>query len=342
MFYSGRKDGAWLMHPSRRVLNQQADRVEAVLASMSLPSRIQGGEVKGGWVRYHFAPLSEVQVGKIRQAAGQVAEAMGVYQVRVAEAPCGLALDIPMDAETPIALLPLLEELPNLPPLVAVMGLSSEGTPLMLNLDQPGTWHFFVTGPAGSGKSELLRTVMLSLALHSRQGHVQFLGIDLSGRELTVLEGLPHALTEVAHSPQFGLELLSWLDAEIQRRRRFHIESPHIALFMDGVDGFGRTMRPLRAHLRRICGLGQHVGVHLLLASPRPVEGWLDDLWCREGTAIARAPEMHDAQRQPPGLFEVDLDQRKGLLHAAWLPALELQQVVARINERRSQFAVAV
>jgi len=62
------------MHPSRRLLGQQADKVEAVLASLSLPSHIQGGEVKRGWIR--------VDSGKIGTCASGLAWTLLLYHLK--------------------------------------------------------------------------------------------------------------------------------------------------------------------------------------------------------------------------------------------------------------------
>ncbi|MGH3797077.1 MAG: type VII secretion protein EccCa [Pseudonocardiaceae bacterium] len=53
--------------------------------------------------------------------------------------------------------------------------------------------HAVVTGGPQSGKSSLLRTVLMSLALTHTPQEVQFFGIDFGGGTLTSLDGLPHS-----------------------------------------------------------------------------------------------------------------------------------------------------
>jgi DNA segregation ATPase FtsK/SpoIIIE, S-DNA-T family len=52
--------------------------------------------------------------------------------------------------------------------------------------------HAVVTGGPQSGKSTLLRTMLLSLALTHTPAEVQFFGIDCGGGTLAALDGLPH------------------------------------------------------------------------------------------------------------------------------------------------------
>lgn len=53
--------------------------------------------------------------------------------------------------------------------------------------------HAVVTGGPQSGKSSLLRSVLMSLALTHTPEEVQFFGIDFGGGTLAALDGLPHS-----------------------------------------------------------------------------------------------------------------------------------------------------
>ena len=63
--------------------------------------------------------------------------------------------------------------------------------PLLLDLTASGG-HLAVLGAPQTGKSNLLRTLIVSAALSHRPGEVSFYCLDLGGGALRVVEGLPH------------------------------------------------------------------------------------------------------------------------------------------------------
>ena len=127
----------------------------------------------------------------------------------------------------------------------------------------------------------------------------------------------------------------------MERRGRYQIRTPHIALFIDGLDGFGSAMRPLRARLRRILSASQESGIHLLLAQRPPLDGWLQGFQQEGATMTAKAMHAQDAQPTLPGLFEISHDHESTKVRAAWSPVLDLQRMVARIRAQGNEVAYA-
>lgn len=263
----------------RPYLDRQADSIERVLSSLDLPARVQGGQVGSHWVRYHLTPVSGTRADKVIQVAEEVAEAIGISGLRIAERSQGLTIDVPLQQGTELRLLPLLHALPGLSSSTAVVGMSIEGRPLLFNLTKPSTWHLLVYAPKGYGKSELIRTLMMSLALTSRRSQLSMLGIDIGGRELAVLESLPHALTDLATEPRFAEELLTWLSEEAGRRLASGVVSPHLVLLIDDLGWLtDKREEHALAALKHIGQVGVDVGVHFLAATQAPVPVSLRDL----------------------------------------------------------------
>lgn len=263
----------------RPYLDRQADSIERVLSSLDLPARVQGGQVGNHWIRYHLTPVSGTRADKVVQVAEEVAEAIGISGLRIAERSQGLTIDVPLQQGTELRLLPLLHALPGLSASTAVVGMSIEGRPLLFNLSKPFTWNLLVYAPKGYGKSELLRTLMISLALTSRRSQLSMLGIDIGGRELAVLESLPHVLTDLATEPRFAEELLTWLSEEAGRRLAVGVASPHLVLL---IDDLGWLTDKREAHalaaLKHIGKVGVDVGIHFIAATQSPLPRTLRDL----------------------------------------------------------------
>jgi DNA segregation ATPase FtsK/SpoIIIE-like protein len=317
-------------HLHQAYLNQQADRIERALSSMALPAKVQGGRVGERWVRYHLTPVSGTQSHQVTQAADAIADAIGVMEVRVAKEPRGLSVEVPVQQGVELRLLPLLHALPNLAPLTAVVGMMTTGSPLLFNLNRRSTWNLLVTGAGGSGKSELIRSLMISLALTSRRSQVNFLGIDMGGRELAVLEALPHALTDLATEPGFARELILWLGLEIERRLATGIEQPHLVLVIDDLDWLEREQdAEALSALIRIGRQGIAAGVHYLAACRSPLSSTLSELRGARGLVEAGPLEADTSQGElVVGRFQFVAGRDVSEADVAWLSVRDLDSAV--------------
>lgn len=304
-------------------LNRQADEIEQVLSSLALPVKIQGGQLGEDWVRYQLAPMPHVSETSIRQVAKGVAEAMGVYEVGVTESEGGVALEFPLQLKEGIRLLPLLRRYRHIAALHAILGIVGEQDLFTINFRDPASWHFLAIGPAGSGKSEMLRTLILSLAAFSRQSQLKFFGIDLGGRDLMVMEALPHGHAEVAVDYAYAAEILHWLEDEIERREAYQIKYPDIVLVVDDAERLLDQSEDFGASLQIILQHGDNAGIHLFMASERriPVHG--------DGVLTAMAGD----QKSMPGEFRFELDGVHKDIKVAWLPVHELRDAVYLVRE---------
>jgi DNA segregation ATPase FtsK/SpoIIIE-like protein len=322
--------------PIRRgIYNHQADRIEKALSSLALPTRVQGGEIGRGRVRYHLAPLPEVPTQQVEEIVSRVAEAMGVYKVHMNELEEGWVLDLPLQEDFSLRLLPFIEGFNNLLPLTTVLGIAANDKPLIFNLRREETWHLFVYGPEGTGKSELLRTYVLSLALRNRPSQVQFLGMDLGGKELIVMDALPHALSEVAVDANYADEMIQWLANEVEKRKEKRMISPDVILVIDELERVMEHSGTLLKKLPFILKEGSRTGVHLAVTSRRIRPGTFLPRWRRPGMVIARAvkgPAQSKTGTSEIGRFEFQISGERIIAQVAWLPAHDLQQAVTMVR----------
>jgi S-DNA-T family DNA segregation ATPase FtsK/SpoIIIE len=261
---------------TRDYLNFQADRIEAVLASHRFPARVRGGDVAPGWVRFFVAAAPGARISVVRNLSEELALALGADNVRVSRTGGDLAVEVPRPDPEPVALLPMLRGLSPLPAHTACLGLAEDGRPLLLRLPSPDVTHVLVAGATGSGKTELIRAIAISLALGNRQAHLQFALLDPKARGLGPLAGLPHLMAPPALDPDSAVALLARLNAEMDRRDLEGLSLPRIVIIVDEVVDLIMTGgKPVEAALTRLAQRGRESGLHLVLGAQKPTSAAL-------------------------------------------------------------------
>ena len=186
------------------------------------------------------------------------------------------------------------------------IGVDEAGAPVTIDLKESAEGgsgpHGLCVGATGSGKSELLRTLVLGLAAAHSSAELNFVLVDFKGGATFLgLGALPHVsavITNLADELQLVDRMADALAGEITRRqellraagnltgtaeyaaaRRTAARNlPALPALLVVVDEFSEllTQRPELVDLLGTIGrLGRSLGIHLLLASQRLDEGRL-------------------------------------------------------------------
>lgn len=191
------------------------------------------------------------------------------------------------------------------PGLRSVLAASHDG-PFTLDLVADGP-HVFIGGTTGAGKSELLRSLVLSLAVSHGPEEVQFVFVDFKGgATFDVFADLPHTLDIQTDLDGGGpRRTLAILDAELRRREGVLREAgvpdladmphgpPRLVVIVDELAAFVATHDHAGAALADIAQRGRSLGVHLVLATQRPAGAIGADV--RANTALRIALRTEDA-----------------------------------------------
>ncbi|BBY65154.1 ESX-4 secretion system protein EccC4 [Mycolicibacterium helvum] len=196
----------------------------------------------------------------------------------------------------------------DLAPLRIALGTSADGDLVHLDIKEAADGghgpHGLCIGATGSGKSELLRTIVVGMIARHSPDDLNLVLIDFKGGATFLgLEGLPHVaavITNLADEAHLVSRAKEALGGEIQRRqtllrragnvvnlgsyqrhRRADPTLPALSTLFIVVDEFAEllTHQPDFAELFTMIGrVGRSLGVHLLLASQRLDEGRLRGL----------------------------------------------------------------
>ena len=233
------------------------------------------------------------------------------------------------------------------------IGIHPDGRPLELDLKesaQDGMGpHGLLVGATGSGKSELLRTLVLALAVTHSSEILNFVLVDFKGgATFTRLDRLPHTsavITNLADQLHLVDRMLDAIQGELMRRQELLRAAGNYASQRDyeKARAAGAPLEPLPALLLivdefselltarpdfidmfvQVGRVGRSLGVHLLLASQRLDEGKLRGLESHlsyriglrtfsamESRTVLGAPDAYQLPRSPGnGFLKTEADE---------------------------------
>ncbi|MCO8274505.1 type VII secretion protein EccCa [Actinoplanes sp. TRM 88003] len=310
-------------HGGRRVLNTYSMEHEAEVGT---PDRLSVEEAEA--VARRLSPLRLAAMSK--SADTPLAAEMGLSDL--------LGIGEPDTFSVAQAWMPR----PNRDKLRVPIGVGADGAPIELDLKesaQDGMGpHGLLIGATGSGKSELLRTLVLALATTHSSESLNFVLIDFKGgATFASLDRLPHTaavITNLADELPLVDRMVDAIDGEMVRRQEVLRKAGNYASLRDyeKARAGGAALPPLPS-LLVICDefsellsakpdfidlfvqigrLGRSLGVHLLLASQRLEEGRLRGLDTHlsyrvglrtfsalESRAVLGVPDAYELPRSP-------------------------------------------
>ncbi|MFI0465608.1 type VII secretion protein EccCa [Saccharopolyspora sp. 5N102] len=232
------------------------------------------------------------------------------------------------------------------------IGVTGDGSPIELDIKESAQGgqgpHGMLIGATGSGKSELLRTLVLALALTHSSENLNFVLVDFKGGATFLgLDELPHTsavITNLADEASLVDRMKDALHGELVRRQELLRKAgnytsvteyekaraegadldPLPTLFVV-VDEFSELLAAHREFMDlfvMIGRLGRSLSVHLLLASQRLDEGRMHQLESHlsyriglrtfsamESRGVLGVPDAHQLPSQPgAGYLKTDVD----------------------------------
>src|SRR5690625_1998474 len=195
--------------------------------------------------------------------------------------------------------------------LAVPLGLRGKDDLVHLNLHEKAHGpHGLVAGTTGSGKSEIIQSYIISLAVNFHPYAVAFLLIDYKGGGMANLfKNMPHLLGTITHLDHAqSLRAIASIKAELQKRQRLfgehdvnHINQyqklykqgeasepmPHLFLISDEFAELKSEQPDFMKELVSTARIGRSLGIHLILATQKP-SGVVDDqIWSNSKFKLA-------------------------------------------------------
>ena len=162
--------------------------------------------------------------------------------------------------------------------------------------------HGLIAGTTGSGKSELLQTYLLSMAVSYSPEDINFFMIDYKGGGTgNIIKNLPHCAGVISNlSGKQIKRAMSAISSENKRRQKIlsefqvnHIDGyfklyreggvtepmPHLILVVDEFAELKKEEPEFMQEIISLAQVGRSLGVHLILATQKPAGTVDDKIW---------------------------------------------------------------
>jgi DNA segregation ATPase FtsK/SpoIIIE, S-DNA-T family len=280
--------------------------INEVLRNMKVAGECVGF-VRGPTVtQYRIEPGPEVRVEKVTGLKRNFALAAKAGSIRMLSPVPGtstIGIEIPNPDRETVMLGDILRSpamLTDLHPLTVGLGRDVAGQVVVAHI--PRMPHALIAGATGAGKSEAIKTLIVSLLTRpgSSPAVLKLILIDPKRVELAIFAGLPHLLTSIITKPVKAAEALAWTVGEMDRRydafEAAHVTNiedfnrnaalgrirlpgksqpaepfPYLVVIVDELaDLMMIAPRDVEDAVVRITQLARAAGIHLVLATQRP------------------------------------------------------------------------
>ncbi len=239
--------------------------------------------------------------------------------------------------------------------LAVPLGVKDGGEKLLLDLHEKYHGpHGLIAGTTGSGKSELIQSFILSLAVNFHPYDVAFVLIDYKGGGMANLfEGMPHLVGTITNldGNQITRSLIS-IKSEIKKRQEVfgeykvnHIDAyqslykkklapsplPHLIIIIDEFAELKSEQPDFMRELVSAARVGRSLGIHLILATQKP-SGVVDDqIWSNarfrlclkvqgkeDSSEVLKRPDAANIKLPGRAYLQVGNNEMFELFQSAW------------------------
>ncbi|MDJ0697641.1 DNA translocase FtsK [Mastigocoleus sp. MO_188.B34] len=262
------------------------------LESFGIAVDYQGVAIAPAFIRVKLKPHLGVKVISILRLSADLQVQLGLENSPLITPQAGyVSVDLPRP-DRQIAEFTKYVQNQSLPPTAPVkiaIGVNLNGKLIEANLSDPNTCHFLVGGTTGSGKSEFLRSLLLSLLVRHSPQNLQIALVDPKRVTFPEFEGIEYLHSPIVKDSDRAIELMEELVEEMELRyQQFETArcadisaynqknsqplSRIVCIFDEYADFMAEKeiRKILELNIKRLGAMARAAGIHLIIATQRP------------------------------------------------------------------------
>jgi S-DNA-T family DNA segregation ATPase FtsK/SpoIIIE len=279
----------------KEVYKNEARVIETVLRSFNIPAKVVGITIGPTVVRYALAIPAGVAVNRVKRQSSDIEVALKVSRgmMRI-EAPIPgtsyIGIEIPNKSPNYVYMKEMARKLlseADRYELPLILGRDITGNPEIRDLvNMP---HLLVAGMTRAGKSVGINSILGGLLLTKTPDELKLILVDPKIVEMEAYNGIPHLITPVINDMELVVNALEWTINEMMKRYRMmkqvlaknivqynqkmgYSAMPYLIIVIDEMADLMLVAGPeIESKIQRIAQMGRAVGIHLILATQKPV-----------------------------------------------------------------------
>lgn len=279
----------------KEAYKNEARAIESVLKSFKIPAKVVQITIGPTVVRYALAIPAGIAVSRVKRQSNDIEVALRVSKgmMRI-EAPIPgtsyIGIEIPNKSPNYVYMKEMAKKLlseADKYELPLILGRDIAGKPEIRDLvNMP---HLLVAGMTRSGKSIGINSILGGLLLTKTPDELRLILVDPKMVEMEAYNGIPHLLTPVINDMELVVNALQWAITEMMKRYRMlkqvltknivqynqkmgYPAMPYLIIVIDEMADLMLVAGPeVETKVQRIAQMGRAVGIHLILATQKPV-----------------------------------------------------------------------
>ncbi|NMF63575.1 DNA translocase FtsK [Brasilonema octagenarum] len=275
--------------------DEMAQDLVNTLQSFGINVDYHGAAIGPAFIRVKLKPQLGVKVNSLLKLSADLQVQLGLANPPLISPQAGyVSIDLPRPDRQVAKFEDYIKSqvLPATAPVKIAIGVNLEGQLIEADLSDPNTCHFLVGGTTGSGKSEYLRSLLLSLILRHSPAHLQIALVDPKRVTFPEFERMQWLYSPVVKESDRAIELMQELVTEMESRyQRFEKAKcadlstynqrspqplPRIVCIFDEYADFmaeKESRTALEQSIKRLGAMARAAGIHLIIATQRPEAG---------------------------------------------------------------------